>query len=103
MIARTWRGTATVANADAYARHFRDNVAPQLQTLAGNRGAFLLRREAAGRTEFVALTFWNSREAVRAFAGDDIGKAHIEPQARAVLAEFDEQADHYEVAFSFSS
>ena len=103
MIARTWRGTATGANADAYARHFRDQVAPQLKMLTGNRGSYLLRREVGERTEFVALTFWESREAIRAFAGNDIERAHVEPQARAVLAEFDEFADHYEVAFSSSS
>ena len=103
MIARTWRGIASGANVDAYARHFRDSVAPQLTALAGNRGAFLLRRDAGQRTEFVALTFWESRDSIRAFAGDDISKAHVEPRARAVLAAFDEHADHYDVAFSSSS
>ena len=103
MIARTWRGSATAANADAYARHFRDKVAPQLKALAGNRGAVLLRRDIGQQTEFVALSFWESRDSIRAFAGHDIAKAHVEPQARSVLAAFDEHADHYEVAFSSAS
>ena len=99
MIARTWRGTATHANADAYHRHFTQTVAPELKALAGHRGAWLLRREVGGRVEFVVLTLWESRKAIAAFAGDDIEKAHVEPEARAVLAEFDEFATHYEVAF----
>ena len=97
MIARTWRGSASGDNAVAYQRHFSDTVAPALQALPGQRGAYLLRREVGGRTEFLAVTLWDSREAIHAFAGADIGKAHVEPEARAVLAEFDDFANHYEV------
>jgi len=100
MIARTWRGRATAANAPAYVRHFTGNVAPELKSLPGNRGALLLQRSAGGETEFMAVTLWESRDVIRTFAGEDISKAHVEPQARAVLSSFDEHADHYEVAFS---
>jgi heme-degrading monooxygenase HmoA len=103
MIARTWRGRATAQHAQAYERHFTDNVLPELKDLAGNRGNWLLRRNLDGEVEFVALTLWDSRDSIKAFAGGDIAKAHIEPQARAVLASFDEHADHYEVAVSPSS
>lgn len=100
MIARTWRGRATSANAPSYVRHFTANVAPELERLPGSRGALLLQRAAGGETEFLAVTLWESRDVIRAFAGDNISKSHVEPQARAVLASFDEHADHYEVAFS---
>ena len=99
MIARTWRGSATQSKADAYERHFKDRVAPALGAIAGHRGAYLLRREVGGRTEFLAVTLWESRGAIQAFAGSDIDKAHVEPEARAVLDEFDDFAAHYEVAF----
>jgi len=97
MIVRTWRGSATGPGAAAYERHFKDRVVPQLANLAGNRGAWLLRREERGRTELVAITLWQSREAIRAFAGSDIAKAHVEPEARTMLAAFDEIACHYEI------
>ena len=100
MIARTWRGRASTANAPAYVRHFTRNVVPELKRLAGHRGAWLLQRSTGAGTEFLAVTLWESREAIRAFAGEDIARAHVEPQARAVLSGFDESADHYEVAFS---
>jgi len=99
MIMRTWRGQAVGTNADAYARHFSHTVSVSLKTMSGHRGAWLLRREVDGRTEFLALTLWESRQAIEAFAGHDIGKAVVEPEARAVLAEFDHFASHYEVAF----
>ncbi len=101
MIARLWRGQAAgAANADAYARHVTGTVFPSLKDLAGHRGAWLLRREIDGGTEFLAVTLWQSRQTIEAFAGDDIGKAVVEPEARAVLAKFDDFASHYEVAFA---
>ena len=51
-----------------------------------------------GRTEFLALTLWDSLDSIRTFAGDDPETAVVEPEARAVLAEFDDFARHYEVA-----
>jgi heme-degrading monooxygenase HmoA len=102
MIMRTWRGQATGTNADAYARHFSHTVSASLKTLAGHRGAWLLRREVGGQTEFLALTLWQSRQAIEAFAGPDIDKAIVEPEARAVLSGFDDFARHYEVAFASS-
>ena len=100
MITRLWRGRAeTTAKADTYFRHFTGTVVPELKELDGHRGAWLLRREVDGRTEFLAVTLWESRQAIEAFAGADIDKAIVEPEARAVLAEFDDFARHYEVAF----
>ena len=99
MIARLWRGQATNAKADAYFRHVTGTVFPSLKDLAGHRGAWLLRREVDGQTEFLALTLWESLDSIRAFAGDDIATAIVEPEARAVLADFDDFARHYEVAF----
>ncbi|HZP98011.1 MAG TPA: antibiotic biosynthesis monooxygenase [Reyranella sp.] len=103
MIARIWRGRATAAKAGAYARHFEITVLPELKRLAGHRGAYLLRREEGGQVEFTAVTLWQSRDSIRAFAGDDISKAHVEPEGRAALSEFDAHADHYEVVISSAS
>ena len=99
MIVRLWRGQATTANADAYFRHVTGTVFPSLKALAGHRGAWLLRRDVDGHIEFLAMTLWESLEAIQAFAGGDIGTAIVEPEARAVLSGFDDFASHYEVAF----
>jgi heme-degrading monooxygenase HmoA len=99
MIARTWRGRATAANAPAYVRHFTDAVVPQLKSLPGHRGAWLLQRAHGGEVELVVLTLWESLAAIEAFAGQDIGRAHVEPQARAVLVSFDDVAHHYDVVY----
>ncbi|HLJ19599.1 MAG TPA: hypothetical protein VKU84_05350 [Stellaceae bacterium] len=99
MIARLWRGVAVGGNAEAYRQHVTGTVFPSLREIAGHRGAYLLKRTAGGRTEFLAVTLWDSVDAIRAFAGDDPETAVVEPEARAVLAEFDDSARHYEVAY----
>jgi heme-degrading monooxygenase HmoA len=99
MIARTWRARATAAKAPAYAKHFTEVVAPHLKELAGHKGAWLLQREVGGKTEFVAVTLWDSREVIETFAGKDIGRSHVEPEGHAALEAFDDFAEHYEVAF----
>ena len=100
MIARTWRGTATMAQADAYHRHFTAKVAPHLKDIAGHKGAYLLRREVDGQVEFLAVTLWDSIETIKAFAGPNPEVAIVEPEGRAALSAFDDFARHYEVAYS---
>ena len=82
MIARLWRGRAAdAAKADAYVRHFTGTVTTELKGLAGHRGAWLLRREVDGGTEFIALTLWESRQSIEAFTGPDISKSVVEPRS----------------------
>jgi heme-degrading monooxygenase HmoA len=98
MIARLWRGVAPdMANAQAYLRHFKATVLPTLATIDGYRDARVLRREDRGRVELVVMTLWDSMAAIRRFAGTDPERAVVEPEARAVLAEYDDFVRHYEV------
>ena len=100
MIARLWRGRAETTKADGYFRHFTETVAPALKDLEGHRGAWLLRRDVNGQTEFVAVTLWETRQSIVAFTGPDISKSVVEPEARAALSAFDDFASLYEVAYS---
>ena len=99
MIARRWRGWADGRqNADAYEAHFENDVRPRLESTDGFEGATLERVEGAdGRTEIVVVTRWVSMDAIRAFAGDAVEVAVVEPGARAVLADFDRHVRHIEL------
>lgn len=98
MIVRTWRGVTTPANADAYQRFVTTRVFSQLPAIAGHRGAQLLRRAIGDEVEFIAVTTWESLDAIRKFAGANPTRAVIEPEARALLSRFDDEAQHYELA-----
>jgi mannose-6-phosphate isomerase-like protein (cupin superfamily) len=99
VIARRWRAwTDDQSGADAYVAHFEAAVRPALAASGGFVDANLERfAEDGGRTEIVVVTRWESLDAIRAFAGDDVEAAVVEPEARAVLAGFDERVRHIEL------
>jgi uncharacterized protein len=96
-ILRLWKGRATAAKAGEYIRHVGEKVFPQIESIPGHRGAYLLRRCAGDGIEFLVLTLWASMEAVGRFAGPEPERAVVEPAARSVLSDFDEVVTHYEV------
>jgi antibiotic biosynthesis monooxygenase (ABM) superfamily enzyme len=97
MITRIWRGWTTHENADAYEALVSGIVLPGIaaRKLSGYHGAYLLRRELGEETEFVTVMLFDSLDDVRRFAGDDYETAYVPPEARAVLARFDERSAHY--------
>ena len=97
MIARLWHGWTTRENADAYEALLRSEVLPGIHRIPGYHGAYLLRRDADTEVEFVTLTLFESWDAVRAFAGDDLEAAVVPPAARKLLARFDARSVHYDI------
>jgi heme-degrading monooxygenase HmoA len=76
----------------------RDEILPKLRALDGYRGAWLFERSLASDVEIVVTTFWRSVDAIRAFAGDELDRAVVAPEAAALLTQFDRRVRHYEVA-----
>ena len=97
MIVRTWRGRAPLSKPGDYIRHFRTNVVAELRSVDGFLGATLVRQVRPDDIEFLVITRWQSMDAIRGFAGDAVGRAVVEPGAVAVLADYDEFVEHYEV------
>jgi heme-degrading monooxygenase HmoA len=97
VILREWRGRAASSNASAYPRHFHTRVLPELNNLAGFLGATLSQRNLDNLIEFVVLTRWESIEAIHAFAGSDVSRAVVEPEAVAALVDYDDRVQHYDV------
>lgn len=54
-------------------------------------------RDDGGLVELTAHTIWESLDAIRAFAGDDITTAVVEPEALAVLQHSDATVVHRDV------
>ena len=97
MIIRVWRGWADPAKSEKYPAHFRRAVLPELRATEGFLGAALLRRDDAGLIEFVVTTRWVSLDAIRAFAGEMLDRAVVEPGAVVSLERFEKTVRHYEV------
>jgi len=97
MIARHWRGWTESRNADAYEALLTERVLPGLRNIAGYRGGYVLRADGDGESEFVVINFFDSLDAVRAFAGADYRTPVLELEARALLSRIEPVASHYEV------
>jgi heme-degrading monooxygenase HmoA len=71
---------------------------PAYRSTPGNRGAWILRHDEGDRTEFITLTFWDSLEAIRGFAGDDIESAVFYPEDDDFLVERETHVTHWKIS-----
>ena len=71
---------------------------PDSQGTPGNRGFMILSRQAGDRAEILTLSLWETLEAIRGFAGEDIGRAVFYPDDDPFLVERDIHVDHWQVA-----
>jgi heme-degrading monooxygenase HmoA len=99
MICRVWHGWTTPADADKYEQLLKHEIFEGIvgRAIPGFRSIELGRRTVGSEEEFVTIMWFDSVEAVRAFAGEDYEVAVVPPSARAVLGRFDARSAHYEV------
>jgi heme-degrading monooxygenase HmoA len=97
MIARVWRGTTRAEDAEAYASYMGGTGGEALAAMLGNQGVYMLRRIQGVTAEFVMISLWESEEAIRGFAGDDIDVAVLFPDDDRYLIDRELAVSHYEV------
>lgn len=97
MIARIWQGEVRRTDADRYADYIRETGFHEYGQTAGNRGAWLLRRDDGDTTRFLAVSMWDTYDAIRAFAGDDVEAAVLYPEDERYLRHGSSSIAHYEV------
>jgi len=100
MIARIWHGITPKSKADEYVEYLNRTGIPDYQATEGNRGVHVLRRIEGEQAHFLTLTFWDSVDAIKKFAGEDFEKARYYPEDKDFLLEFEEKVTHYEVMVS---
>lgn len=97
MIARIWHGETPPEKADEYLDYLTRTGVSDYRATEGNRGAYVLRRVEDGRAHFLTVSFWDSMEKVKAFAGPDPDVARYYPEDEGFLLEFEPTVAHYEV------
>ena len=97
MIARTWRGRTPAAKADEYMDVLQRTGLKEYAATEGNRGVLVLRRVDGDEAEFLLITLWESWEAIKRFAGDDVERSVYYPDDDAYLLEREAHVTHYEV------
>jgi antibiotic biosynthesis monooxygenase (ABM) superfamily enzyme len=103
MIERVWRGWIARDKAAAYSDFLQHRFLPSAHAIPGYRGARVLRRDIGDEVEFMTITHFDSLDAIRAFAGYELDRAHVASEARELLTRWDERVAHYEIAFEDST
>jgi len=103
MIARVWKARATVERAADYAAYLKASVVPELAAIPGYQGATLLERERNGVVEVTVVTWWDSLDSIRAFAGERLETAVVHETAARMLLDFDREVAHHRVAYDSRS
>jgi heme-degrading monooxygenase HmoA len=97
VIARIWHGRTDLEKADEYLRLVRAKAIPEYERVPGNRGAYVLRRLVGDVAHFITLSFWDSENSIKGFAGEDISVARYYPEDSDFLLEFEPTVSHYEL------
>jgi heme-degrading monooxygenase HmoA len=97
MIARIWHGRTLTAKADEYEKYLNASGVERILKTDGNHGAEVLRKTEGPRTDFIVISYWESIDAVKRFAGPNYEKAVILDRDREFLVEVEPNVLHYEV------
>ncbi len=97
MIARIWHGRTRAQDYEAYSKFLKERAIPDYRGTEGFIRLVFLRVLRGGEAHFTLITFWESIDAVKAFAGEDYEKAKYYPEDKDYLLEFEENVEHYEV------
>lgn len=95
-----WHGITARAKGDAYADFLTARAIPDYRRTPGNLSVHILRRDEDGTTHFITLTFWESLDAIRAFAGEQVDRAKYYSEDKNFLLEFEPNVQHWEVVGS---
>lgn len=100
MIARFWRGITPESKADAYFEYLKSTGVKDAESIKGNRGVIVLRRISEGHAEFLVISLWDSLEAIREFAGQEIEMSRYYPSDAQYLLNLEPEVTHYDVLLS---
>ena len=100
VIARAWHGKTPRAKADEYEKYLTAAVT-KFPSIAGNLGYQVMRLDGGpdgdGYSEFQVISYWESKDAIRAYAGDDIRRTHNLPRDPEFLVDLEPQVRNYDL------
>jgi len=97
MIIRMWHGRVATSNSLTYREFLNRRAIPDYRSVPGNVSVLVLERVDGDVTHFMTLTMWESFEAIRRFAGENIETAKYYPEDKDVLLELEPTVVHYEM------
>jgi heme-degrading monooxygenase HmoA len=97
LIARIWRGRTLATMAEEYTKYLYDEGVCAIAKIPGNRGVQMLRMVGNDIADFQVLSYWDSVEAIKLFAGEDYEKVHSLPDDPKFMIGAAPTVRHFEV------
>ncbi|MFD9897533.1 hypothetical protein [Mesorhizobium sp. NPDC059025] len=97
-IVRVWRGSTPASRADDYEAYLYAEGLPDLKEYAV--GVQMLRRDRAGESDFVVMSFWKDISSMSRFAGSDPTKIRHLERDEEFLTNLPETVEIFEVKAS---
>jgi len=101
MIVRKWHGRTKNKDAYGYRDYVMETGIKNLISTNGNIGAQIWQQQDGDITHIWVVSWWNSLESIKAFAGEDITIARYYDADPDYLLELERNVKHYE-CYDFS-
>ena len=99
-VARIWHGKTPNEKTDEYTKYLTDSGITKLRSIKGNLGVQMFRQKGEKTTEYYVISYWPSREEIRAYAGDDIEKTRDLPRDDEYLIDKEPKVRHFDVMYN---
>src|SRR5687767_12404198 len=96
MIVRIWHGRTKTSDAEVYRQFVITTGITDYKSVKGNLGAQVWQRQEVDITHIWTVSWWDNLESIKAFAGNDIGKAKYYEEDKDYLLEFEPSVMHCE-------
>ena len=100
MIARTWHGRTRTFDAEIYRNYVISTGIRDLVATNGNLGVQIWQKTEKDITHIWVVSYWNSYESIKKFAGNDVEIARYYDNDKNYLLELEPHVQHCE-AWSF--
>ena len=101
MIARVWHGRTPAAKAEEYRKYLFEAGVQAIAKLPGNRGVQMQVGIGGETGDFTVVSFWDSIDAIKGYAGEDYTKVHDLPRDKEFLIDHEPLVRHYHLDVNF--
>jgi heme-degrading monooxygenase HmoA len=97
LIARIWHGQTAATMVDDYTHYLYEEGVRAISRIPGNCGVQMLRKVRDDIADFQVISYWDSLEAIKRFAGDDYEKVRHLPNDPKYMIGAEPTVQHFEV------
>lgn len=97
MFAREWKARCPNSKKAGFIEYLYETGVKDTSSTPGFQGAQILTRSFDGKSEVTLISYWDSLESIKAFAGEEISVAKLYPEDYKYELEPDTFVSHYEV------